>query len=57
MTDTDVKQLVLELRNKMIDKGYPVRPIHDIRINDSTSFQVRVKYMRIAEILFLFQLL
>lgn len=38
MTDTDVKQLVWDLYEQMANKGYPVRPIHDIRINDSTSF-------------------
>lgn len=37
MTDTDVKQLVAELHNKMIDKGYPVKPIRNIKINNSTT--------------------
>lgn len=37
MTDTDVKQLVVELRNKMIDKGYPVKPIRNIKISNSTT--------------------
>ena len=37
MTNLQVKQLVVELRNKMIDKGYPVKPIRNIKINNSTT--------------------
>lgn len=33
-----VKQLVVELRNQMVNKGYPVKPIRNIKINNSTTY-------------------